>query len=187
MTRGQSPGSSATPGHSPRPPSAALSRMLPGWNYSEVVVGSNLHFVPPTLCDATHTLLSTPLPPAVQWLHVHKLDIVFNLRLDGECPSLNVSIIDVCYCVPHFTHIEILPCFLTPRPLWTLDFKTGGSFPRPHVLTPTHSTTRLASQTETPLQSAPSVSHLVRAFMPRQIGCPLCFWAVTWELGLTSP
>jgi len=46
MTGGQSPGSSATPGHSPRPPSAALLRTLPGWNYSEVVVGSNLHFIP---------------------------------------------------------------------------------------------------------------------------------------------
>jgi len=69
----------------------------------------------------------------------------------------------------------------------TSDLKTGGSFPRPCVLTPTHSTAGLASRTEPPLQSAPSVSYLVGAFTPRQIGCPLCFWAVAWELGPTSP
>jgi len=72
-------------------------------------------------------------------------------------------------------------------PLRTSDLKTGGSFPHPHVLTPTLSTAGLASQTETLLQSAPSESYLVRAFTPRQIGRPSCFWAVAWELGLTSP
>jgi len=44
MAGGQSPGSSVAPSHSPRPPSATLLRTLPGWNYSEVVIGSNLHF-----------------------------------------------------------------------------------------------------------------------------------------------
>jgi len=46
VTGGQSPGSSATPSHLPRPPSATLLRTLPSWNYSEVVVGSNLCFLP---------------------------------------------------------------------------------------------------------------------------------------------
>jgi len=69
----------------------------------------------------------------------------------------------------------------------TSDLKTGGSFPRPRVLTPTHSTAGLASRTEPPPQSAPSVSYLVGAFTPRQIGRPSCFWAVAWELGPTSP
>jgi len=45
----------------------------------------------------------------------------------------------------------------------TLDLKTGGSFPRPRVLIPTHSTAGLASRTEPPLQSAPSELYLVGA------------------------
>jgi len=68
----------------------------------------------------------------------------------------------------------------------TSDLKTGGSFPCPHMLIPTHSTAGLASRTKPLLQSAPSVSYLVGAFTPRQIGRPLCFWAVAWELGPTS-
>jgi len=85
-----------------------------------------------------------------------------------------------------YRHLLLRPASLASFPLRTSDLKTSGSFPRPCVLIPTHSTTGLASWTEPLLQSAPLVSHLVRAFMLRQIGCPLCFWAVAWELGLTS-
>jgi len=68
----------------------------------------------------------------------------------------------------------------------TSGLKTSGSLPCPCMLIPTHSTTGLASQTKPPLQSAPLVSYLVRVFTPRQIGRPSYFWAVAWELGLTS-
>jgi len=55
----------------------------------------------------------------------------------------------------------------------TSDLKTRGSFPRPRVLTPTLSTTGLASRTEPPLQSAPSVSHLVRALVAETDWAPV--------------
>jgi len=129
---------------------------------------------------------STPPPPAVSWPHVCSLGFVFKLGLDEEHTSLDVSIIDVCYCAPpHSLLIPTRP--LARSPLRTSDLKTGGSFPRPRVLTPTLSTAGLASRTETPLQSAPSESYLVRAFTLRQIGRPSCFWAVAWGLGPTSP
>jgi len=141
----------------------------------------HLHYaMPPT------SLLSTPPPPAVSQPRVCSLDFVFRLGLDEAHPSLDVSIIDACYCAP--LRSQLIPTrSLARSPLRTSDLKTGGSFPRPRVLTPTLSTAGLASRTETLLQSAPSESHLVRVFMPRQIGRPLCFWAVAWELGPTSP
>ena len=67
-----------------------------------------------------------------------------------------------------------LPCFIRlPTSLLALllalllaiglhTSRPHGSFPCPHELTPTHSTTRLASQTKPPLQSAPSELYLVR-------------------------
>jgi len=48
-----------------------------------------------------------------------------------------------------------------------------GSFPHPHKLTPTHSTTGLASWTKPLLQSAPSVLHLVRVFTAKTDWAPV--------------
>jgi len=48
-----------------------------------------------------------------------------------------------------------------------------GSFPHPCELTPTHGTTGLASWTKPPLQSAPSVLHLVRVFVAKTDWVPI--------------
>jgi len=73
-----------------------------------------------------------------------------------------------------------LPCSIkNPNPLTcllTVGLHTSRlywPFPHPHMLTPTCSTAGLASQTKTPLQSAPSVLHLVRVFTTKTDWAPV--------------
>jgi len=54
-----------------------------------------------------------------------RLGFVLKLGLDGEYSSLDILIIDVCYCVPHLTHIEFQPDCLAHN---LLDFS-----PQDHV------------------------------------------------------
>jgi len=75
--------------------------------------------------------------------------------------------------VPCLTHIWILACSLTPQSIRLQPSRLCGPFPHPHMLTPTHSTAGLASQTKPPLQSAPSVLYLVRVLAAKTDRVPV--------------